>query len=274
MKMLKQHFTSLGLLVLFMTCYLSGWAQVGKIHGTVREGKSVMPYATVKLYMGDHFTGRGALTDANGKYEFAMLEPGEYRIQVESEGMKMFSQDVSVSPTESQPMDIQFIAQADDSRDGGTTDTVFIVDKAIFDTDRNVTTLDRRELGQMAIPRDIKTIAATTPGFVQMDHGDPIYYKGARDNANATYFDGIKLRGTDQMPLGAIEQISVLTGGVPAEYGDVLGGVIVVTTRNPSMVMGYYGKPLTKAERQQLRQQKKKGKEESCLDCNLDMACR
>ena len=36
------------------------------------------------------------------------------------------------------------------------------------------------------------------------------------------------------MPNSAIEQVSVITGGIPAQYGDVTGGVINITTRGAS----------------------------------------
>ena len=36
------------------------------------------------------------------------------------------------------------------------------------------------------------------------------------------------------VPTSAIDQITVVTGGLPAKYGDVTGGVIEVTTKGPS----------------------------------------
>ena len=39
------------------------------------------------------------------------------------------------------------------------------------------------------------------------------------------------------MPTSGIEQITVITGGVPAKYGDATGGIISVTTKGPSSKM-------------------------------------
>jgi outer membrane receptor protein involved in Fe transport len=36
------------------------------------------------------------------------------------------------------------------------------------------------------------------------------------------------------VPTSGIEQITVITGGVPAKYGDATGGIISVTTKGPS----------------------------------------
>ncbi|MDP5098697.1 MAG: hypothetical protein NWQ27_01775, partial [Crocinitomicaceae bacterium] len=44
----------------------------------------------------------------------------------------------------------------------------------------------------------------------------------------------IKVRGSSNLPKSAIEEVSVITGGLPANYGDATGGIISVTTRGPS----------------------------------------
>ena len=39
------------------------------------------------------------------------------------------------------------------------------------------------------------------------------------------------------VPTSGIEQITVITGGLPAQYGDATGGIISVTTKGPSNKM-------------------------------------
>jgi outer membrane receptor for ferrienterochelin and colicin len=48
------------------------------------------------------------------------------------------------------------------------------------------------------------------------------------------YIDGIKVRGSSALPKSAIEEVSVITGGIPANIGDATGGVINVSLRNAS----------------------------------------
>ena len=52
------------------------------------------------------------------------------------------------------------------------------------------------------------------------------------------YIDGIRVRGSSSLPAAAIEQVDVVLGGVPAQYGDATGGIINVTTKGPSRVFG------------------------------------
>ncbi len=52
------------------------------------------------------------------------------------------------------------------------------------------------------------------------------------------YIDGIKVRGSSALPQAAIEEVTVITGGLPAQYGDAVGGIINVTTKGPSRNFG------------------------------------
>ena len=58
--------------------------------------------------------------------------------------------------------------------------------------------------------------------------------RGSRSNATTYYVDGIKVVGNSNVPTSAIEQITVVTGGLPAKYGDATGGIISITTKGPS----------------------------------------
>ena len=40
----------------------------------------------------------------------------------------------------------------------------------------------------------------------------------------------------DILPQDAIDQMTVITGGLPAQYGDATGGIVSVTTRGPSSI--------------------------------------
>lgn len=58
--------------------------------------------------------------------------------------------------------------------------------------------------------------------------------RGSRAEATEYFIDGIRVRGSTNLPNAAIEQTTVITGGIPAQYGDATGGIINITTRGPS----------------------------------------
>ena len=67
----------------------------------------------------------------------------------------------------------------------------------------------------------------------QVDEGDALTVRGSRANATDVYVDGIRVNAS-QVQAADVEQLQVITGGIPAFYGDVTGGIISITTKGPS----------------------------------------
>ena len=82
--------------------------------------------------------------------------------------------------------------------------------------------------------RSVSSVAATTAGVYKQDENSSVNVRGSRSDATDYYVDGMKVRGGLGVPQSGIEQITVITGGVPARYGDATGGIISVTTKGPS----------------------------------------
>jgi len=61
-----------------------------------------------------------------------------------------------------------------------------------------------------------------------------IQVRGSRADATAYYIDGVKVRGNASVPHSSIQQLTIYTGGIPANYGDVTGGVISIETKSQS----------------------------------------
>ena len=79
------------------------------------------------------------------------------------------------------------------------------------------------------------TVITNTPNY---PNGKP--YNGYKNKFRYWEdIDGIKVRGSSNLPKGALEEVQVITGGLPANYGDVTGGIISITTRGPSA--NYFG---------------------------------
>jgi Ca-activated chloride channel family protein len=57
-------------------------------------------------------------------------------------------------------------------------------------------------------------------------------FRGSRSDAVNYYIDGVKVIGSPTIPHSAMNQITVYTGGIPANYGDVTGGIISIETKS------------------------------------------
>jgi hypothetical protein len=81
--------------------------------------------------------------------------------------------------------------------------------------------------------KDVNSIVATTAG-VSSQQGETPTIKGSRSSGTDYYIDGIRVRGSSTVPVNEIEQLQVVTGGMEAKYGDVVGGIISITTKGPA----------------------------------------
>lgn len=80
--------------------------------------------------------------------------------------------------------------------------------------------------------KDLNAIAATAAGVSSIDGGGS-NIRGGRSSATVYYLDGIRYTGRS-IPSSEIEQLQVITGGIEAQYGDVTGGIISLTSKGPS----------------------------------------
>jgi hypothetical protein len=254
-------------LIFFIVISVTAEAQLGKIYGHVdgKDGDKAVG-ATVQLQRDGAPMG-GVITQADGKFEFARLEPGRYTIKITDENTKTSYRTINLSPGESRLALIDMALAYEDGEGGsspwstdvdgivvygGETTELFTVDPL------NPYVITGDEINKRPLDRgSIADIAAVAPRMVQPDQGDPLNMSGSRSSGTVTFVNGVKIRGSSQMPIAGISQVNVINGGVPAEYGDMTGGIIVVTTKNPGM-RGYFGPANPNKVRKEVRKKYKR----------------
>jgi len=93
-------------------------------------------------------------------------------------------------------------------------------------------TVKGAELMATPLSRDpVGFIASLGDGVIQQDQGQPLYIRGGRADAVKYIIDGMNVDGIN-LPSRGIGEISMYTSGIPAKYGDVLSGVIVIETKS------------------------------------------
>lgn len=224
------------LLTLFslLAGFFAAYAQNGEISGKViDENGEGVPVANVVLVDNKGVaTGRGGTTDFDGNYSIKPLTPGKYNLQVSYVGYGTQIQqgivvnadkstfiDIKMKPSSKELAEVEIVTFKNPLIDPGKTSS------------QNVVTAE--EIANMPT-RNVTDIAATTAGAFQADQGKGINIKGGRDAGTQYYIDGVKVTGVPTMPASAIEQLQVITGGIPAKYGDVTGGIVNITSKGPS----------------------------------------
>jgi hypothetical protein len=91
--------------------------------------------------------------------------------------------------------------------------------------------LNSNDLKHNANKFDIKTLASSMSTDVRVADDGQLVFRGARKGDMIYVLDGIKCNEVFQVPSSSISKMMVYTGGLPAKFGDTLGGAIVVETK-------------------------------------------
>jgi len=216
---------------------LAALAQTGngaiKITLTDKATKEAIPFANVVAYKDGVQVGV-ATTNMDGEATIKPLEPGKYSVK----GVYVGYQAAEVKEVVVGDGKTAYVPIGLATGEGVNLAEVEVVTYQVplIDPDtKSGQTVTREDYQNMAT-KDINSVAATTAGVYQADNGGAINVRGGRSGANGstTYFvDGVKIFGSVNLPQQSIEQLNVITGGVPAMYGDLTSGVISISTRGP-----------------------------------------
>jgi hypothetical protein len=222
--------------VLLTTFYGFSQSGLGTLRGSVIDVKSKEPLFGCRVVLKQNGTVKaGANTDFDGKFQINSLNPGEYDVEVRNEG-----EDYQPSITTGVVVSADKITFLDNVTMGKKVSELEVVNVVAYrvpliskDGGASGATITREDISRLPV-RSAAGVAGTVGGVNAQEGTGEISVRGSRSDGTYFYIDGIKVRGSSNLPKSAIEEVSVITGGVPANYGDVTGGIISVTTRGPS----------------------------------------
>jgi hypothetical protein len=210
----------------------SAQSRPGSLRGVVKDKKSggEQYQAVIKVLSGGYEIAKG-LTDFDGRYNINPITPGTYSVTCEAFGYnKVTFKGVEI--VGGRPIVIDFSLASSDVV-LGEVDVVADYEAPLIEKGKTSFTMGAGAIRNLA-SRGVSGVLSLTSGVVQDEGSGASYFRGGRSDANVVFIDGVKVRGDINLPREAIAQTEVITGGVPANYGDVTGGVISTTTRGPS----------------------------------------
>jgi len=175
----------------------------------------------------------GAITDDNGEYVILNVDVGTYTLEASLltyETKKVTN--VKVSVDQRTKVDIQL-----KSTEFKTEVIVIEAERKGIDVEQSGRIIETQQIQNTGI-RGITNLVAKTAGVVQDERGGSLNIRGGRSNENIIIVDGVEttnpLDGSSRafVPNNLLQEITVLTGGFGAEYGNVLSGVINVSTKS------------------------------------------
>ena len=233
--------------VLLSSTYVFAQSGLGTLKGKVKDGVSGAPLGMSKVVIIQNSAAKGgAQTDADGEFQINGIQPGSYNVKVTNmDGYQPYMiEAVSISPDKITFLDNIVLTKPGSTGSEKEKDLtevkvvrykVPLIDKDGGASGQKVT---RQDISRMPV-RSAAAIAQSVGGVNSDEGTGAISVRGSRSDGTYYYIDGIKVRGSSNLPKSALEEVSVITGGVPANYGDVTGGIIAITTRGPSAT--YFG---------------------------------
>lgn len=215
-------------LFLLLTIYANAQSGNG-ITGKIIDEQSGTPmeFVAVAAFVNDRVMAT-AETDENGYYKLKPLEAGSYTVKASIIGYHPHSiTEVAVSSLKMTLLNIKMNASAYEIIGGGVEEYQI---KLIDPFDATGSIIAKQDIKDMPYT-SVNDIAATSSGVFQKEEGGALNIRGGRDNATKYIVDGIPLHGMASIPKSAIKEMRVLTGGIPAMFGDATGGIIVITTK-------------------------------------------
>lgn len=218
------------------TALVAQSSQTAAINGQIltRSGAGIAG-ATVRLTSPSLQGARIVTTDGNGQFSARLLPPGAYTLTVTKDGYETgtLRQAVELGQTFTPKITLGDVAQA--------TVTVVAASPAIDKTETSSTTnFTMSQVTELPTGRSVEAMMALTPGIADTSsttvNGPQV--RGAMSSGNRFELDGQDIsdniyggRGVSVIN-DAVDQVQIITGAIPAEYGDVDGGVINALTKS------------------------------------------
>ncbi len=220
------------LLALVLLCMNNAFSQssTGDVIGTVLDADSKKPMEFVKAIVWDNDKKYQAMTDVDGRFRITAIPSGNYNVFL------VYGRDTSKRFPVDVPIDAYGnIGTVDFNPAGIVKDEIVVKEKL------------KLRMGELPMPelteKDIKhnpnkfsiaTLATQMSSEIKMADDGELIFRGARKGDMIYVVDGVKLNEVYNVPSCSIKRMMVYTGGLPAKYGDTLGGAIVVET------LGYF----------------------------------
>jgi len=265
---MKKIFSFLTLILVFA---LSANAQNGDIKGNVvDETNEGAVGAIVTLYAADKVV-TAQNPDAQGDYFFKELTPGTYDVQITLMSYKT-KKITKISVIANKTFYVQNVKLVEDITKLGVVDIEPAAQTMAQTTISTGKSIDEMEFKEFAGEKGIiDIIISTTPGITPTDDNKDMYIRGARRGTTQYIIDGEKVIGSFDIPSQSIQNVTVYTGGIPAQYGDLTGGLVNVSTKSYfsgiAQKRNWYKEYYEEKENEQADQEKE---EEDAKDQNQD----
>jgi hypothetical protein len=217
---------------------------VGTADGTVKDpSAAVLPGAKVTLTHRDTRQSRDTQTNDAGYYFFPLLPPGPYQVAVEKEGFKRAVQDLTVETGRRTTVDLSLeIGQVTESVEVRETTPLLQVSSAVVSRNiqqrlvQDLPLLGRNPLKLLLLSAGVTANTTTNSNLLDVSGSSYVSANGANNRQNEFLLDGIPNNISDRVnyipPVDVVEEFTVQTNALDAEYGHGGGMYVNITSKS------------------------------------------
>ena len=213
----------------------------GTISGRVLSDAGPLPGVTVTATSPNLQGARTAVTSENGDYIIPLLPPGDYSLSFELQGFRTIQQTSSVAAGQTVPVNISMLVAA-------ASETVMVTGQIerFAQTAPVTTTMRAAEIAALPSDRSLNSTILFAPGVFntgpssnsQDSAATSVTISGAMSFENLFMVNGVvineNIRGQG-VPLvieDAVQETTVSSGAISAEFGRFSGGVVNAVTKS------------------------------------------
>jgi hypothetical protein len=214
-------------LLLLGALSLAAQTQTGQLVGTVTQDGNPLPGVRVTVSSPGLQGTRTTDTDVNGSYNFSALPPGDYTVDFALEGLQGITRHVNVTLAGTTRADAAM-------KISSVTEAITVTANApsVVETPTIETNISAQTVENLPIQRTLISTVTLAPNTNQNGPGNATTISGAASFDSTFYINGTPvnevLRGQplDLFIEDALQETTVETGAISAEYGRFTGGVV------------------------------------------------
>lgn len=223
-------------MVIFLFLSSGGWVfgqgSLGEVIGTVVDSKSTEGIFDAKVWIEDNDKVYQTKTDPDGRFRISAVPAGSYNVIIKSDLDTMFNIPVLVAADGFGSIGVVKF-QKMLSTDIGE----HVVNGVYQKLKLEITAIPTYKLSSADIKHNPSKfsipdmLTSMSPEIKKSDDGE-LMFRGSRKGEMLYLIDGVKTSSIGTIPSCAIGSMTVYTGGMPAKYGDTLGGVVILETKS------------------------------------------
>ena len=209
----------------------------GKIAGTITDKSTGEALPGVNIVV--EGTNLGASADLQGHYTILQVPPGTYSLRISMVGFRpVIVKDVYVKIEQTAIVDVVMEAEAVRAAEVVVTAKRNLIEPDVATSVTSITSEQAQRLPAVNAISALGLQAGVQGGFSgPLGYGGGITIRGSSGEQIKFNVNGLALRDprnnlpNEAIPLSSVKDMSLIRGGFSAEYGQVMGGLVNVVTR-------------------------------------------